>query len=70
MLAALRHQNLPRVIDYFVIDKEQFLVMDFIPGEDLGKRLKAEGARNWMTSCAGQPSYHPPWPICMPRTRR
>ncbi len=45
LLAALRHQNLPRVIDYFVIDKEQFLVMDFIPGEDLGKRLKAEGAQ-------------------------
>jgi len=45
LLAALRHQNLPRVIDYFVIDKEQFLVMDYIPGEDLGKRLKVEGAQ-------------------------
>ncbi len=45
LLAALRHQNLPRVIDYFVIEKEQFLVMDFIPGEDLGQRLKAEGAQ-------------------------
>ena len=45
LLAALRHQNLPRVIDYFVIGKEQFLVMDYIPGDDLGKRLKAEGAQ-------------------------
>lgn len=43
LLAALRHQNLPRVTDYFVIDKEQFLVMDFIPGDDLGQRLKEEG---------------------------
>lgn len=45
LLAALRHQNLPRVTDYFVIEKEQFLVMDYIPGDDLGKRLKAEGAQ-------------------------
>ena len=43
LLAALRHQNLPRVTDYFVIEKEQFLVMDYVPGEDLGKRLKVEG---------------------------
>jgi serine/threonine protein kinase/Tol biopolymer transport system component len=43
LLAALRHQNLPRVTDYFVIGEEQFLVMDFIPGDDLGKKLKEEG---------------------------
>ncbi|MCB2209513.1 serine/threonine-protein kinase [bacterium] len=43
LLAGLRHPNLPRVTDYFVIGKEQFLVMDFIPGDDLGKRLKTEG---------------------------
>lgn len=43
LLAALRHQNLPRVTDYFVIGKEQFLVMDYIPGDDLGQRLKEEG---------------------------
>jgi eukaryotic-like serine/threonine-protein kinase len=43
LLAALRHQNLPRVTDYFVIGKEQFLVMDYIPGDDLGQRLKNEG---------------------------
>ena len=45
LLAALRHPNLPRVTDYFVIDKEQFLVMDFIPGDDLNKGLKAQGAQ-------------------------
>lgn len=45
LLAALRHPNLPRVTDYFVIDKEQFLVMDFIPGDDLNKGLKAQGVQ-------------------------
>ncbi len=45
LLAALRHQNLPRVIDYFVIGKEQYLVMDYVPGDDLGERLKSEGTQ-------------------------
>lgn len=45
LLAKLKHQNLPRVTDYFVIDKEQFLVMDYVPGDDLGQRLKEEGAQ-------------------------
>ncbi len=40
LLASLKHPNLPRVTDYFVIGNEQFLVMDFIPGDDLGKRAK------------------------------
>jgi len=40
LLASLKHPNLPRVTDYFVIGSEQFLVMDFIPGDDLGKRSK------------------------------
>jgi len=43
LLAALRHQSLPRVTDYFVIGEEQFLVMDYIPGDDLGLKLKEEG---------------------------
>jgi serine/threonine protein kinase/Tol biopolymer transport system component len=46
LLAALRHPNLPRVTDYFVIDKEQFLVMDFIPGDDLNQGLKENGAQS------------------------
>ena len=40
LLASLKHPNLPRVTDYFVMGNEQFLVMDFIPGDDLGKRAK------------------------------
>ncbi len=43
LLAALRHKGLPRVTDYFVIEKEQHLVMDYIPGEDLNQRLDAQG---------------------------
>lgn len=35
LLASLKHPNLPRVIDYFTEDESQFLVMDYIPGEDL-----------------------------------
>jgi len=44
LLAALKHPNLPRVTDYFVIGSEQYLVMDFIPGKDLNERIKADGA--------------------------
>ncbi len=41
ILASLRHPNLPRVFDYFVIDQQgQYLVMDYIAGDDL---------RQWMT---------------------
>ena len=41
ILANLRHPNLPRVFDYFVIDQQgQYLVMDYIEGDDL---------RQWMT---------------------
>lgn len=40
ILASLRHPNLPRVFDYFVIDQQgQYLVMDYIEGDDL---------RQWM----------------------
>ncbi len=44
LLAALRHPNLPRVTDYFVIEQQgQYLVMDYIQGEDLKKRIEREG---------------------------
>lgn len=39
-LAGLRHPVLPKVSDHFLEGDEQFLVMDFIEGEDLSKRLK------------------------------
>lgn len=35
LLSRLRHPVLPRVTDYFIVDGEHFLVMDFIPGDDL-----------------------------------
>lgn len=38
LLAGLRHPNLPRVTDHFILDGRQYLVMDFIEGEDLHQR--------------------------------
>jgi eukaryotic-like serine/threonine-protein kinase len=35
MLAKLRHPNLPRVVHYFVAEGNEYLVMDYIPGDDL-----------------------------------
>jgi serine/threonine protein kinase/uncharacterized protein YjiK len=35
LLNGLRHSALPRVIDYFADESGHFLVMEFIPGEDL-----------------------------------
>lgn len=44
LLAGLRHSNLPRVTDHFVIEGQgQYLVMDFIAGEDLKQRLNRLG---------------------------
>jgi len=44
ILASLRHSNLPRVTDHFVIEGEgQYLVMDFIQGGDLRERLERGG---------------------------
>lgn len=44
ILASLRHPNLPRVTDHFVAEGEgQYLVMDFIQGEDLREKLERGG---------------------------
>ena len=44
ILASLRQPNLPRVSDHFVIEPQaQYLVMDFIEGEDLRQRLDRLG---------------------------
>jgi eukaryotic-like serine/threonine-protein kinase len=44
MLAGLRHPNLPRVTDHFVIpDQGQYLVMDFIEGDDLKQLIAKRG---------------------------
>jgi Tol biopolymer transport system component/serine/threonine protein kinase len=38
LLASLRHPNLPRVTDHFILEGRQYLVMDFIEGVDLHTR--------------------------------
>lgn len=43
LLASLRHPSLPRVTDHFMIGTEQYLVMDYIPGDDLAQILKEDG---------------------------
>jgi serine/threonine protein kinase len=43
LLANLRHPALPNDIDHFSEDDEQYLVMEFIPGEDLGQLLELRG---------------------------
>jgi serine/threonine protein kinase len=44
ILASLRHSNLPRVTDHFVIEGQgQYLVMDYIAGEDLRQRMTRLG---------------------------
>jgi serine/threonine protein kinase len=44
ILASLKHPNLPRVTDHFAIpDQGQYLVMDFVNGEDLKDRIEKKG---------------------------
>lgn len=44
ILASLRHPNLPRVTDHFVVEGQgQYLVMDYIDGEDLRQRMDRVG---------------------------
>ncbi|MCE1253017.1 MAG: serine/threonine-protein kinase [Anaerolineae bacterium] len=63
LLARLRHANLPRVIDYFLSEDIQCLVMDYIPGSDLRDVLKQQGAQPlervlaWATQLASALSY-------------
>ncbi|MGE5361091.1 MAG: protein kinase domain-containing protein, partial [Bacteroidales bacterium] len=40
ILAELRHPSLAAVTDHFLDDAGQFLVMAFVPGDDLGARLR------------------------------
>ncbi len=40
-LAQLRHSVLPKVSDHFLENEQQFLVMDYIEGEDLATRMKS-----------------------------
>ena len=44
LLAGLRHPNLPRVTDHFVIPGQgQYLIMDYIEGESLAALLRQRG---------------------------
>ncbi len=42
ILARLHHPNLPRVMDHFSFEGQQYLVMDFIEGEDLWQIVKQQ----------------------------
>jgi len=42
LLNSLKHPALPRVSDHFEEDNSQFLVMEYIPGEDVGSILEHE----------------------------
>ncbi len=43
ILARLRHPGLPRVIHHFSFEGQQYLVMDFIEGENLWEMVKQQG---------------------------
>jgi serine/threonine protein kinase len=43
LLARLRHPVLPKVIDHFTEPSGQFLVMEYMPGDDLGTLLDKRG---------------------------
>jgi serine/threonine-protein kinase len=45
VLARLDHQNLPKVSDFFSINFRDYLVMDYVPGEDL-RTLMLDAKRN------------------------
>ena len=42
LLNSLKHTALPRVSDHFLEDAEQYLVMEYIPGEDLAFLLERD----------------------------
>lgn len=43
LLNSLKHSALPRVSDHFLESEGQFLVMEYIQGEDLGRMLEERG---------------------------
>lgn len=75
ILASLRHPNLPRVTDHFVVQGEgQYLVMDFVEGEDLREILEREGpvsvakALPWFVEVADALAYlHSRTPVILHR---
>jgi serine/threonine protein kinase len=65
ILAGLRHPNLPRVSDFFAIPGQgQYLVMDFVEGQDLeelrcaaGGRLPEAQALHWIAQACDALGY-------------
>ncbi len=64
VLANLSHPNLPRVTDHFILPGQgQYLVMDFVEGDDLASILKQRGpvppeqAIAWILQVADALSY-------------
>lgn len=64
LLAQLMHPNLPRVNDHFTIPNQgQYLVMDFIRGEDLQTKIERDGpispaqALTWISQIADALTY-------------
>lgn len=62
LLAGQRHLNLPRVTDHFILEGRQYLVMDFVEGEDLHARSKrmpatVEEAVQWASAVSDALSY-------------
>jgi eukaryotic-like serine/threonine-protein kinase len=65
ILAGLRHPNLPRVTDYFTVQGQgQYLVMDYVEGQDLeelrilaGGRLPEAQAVEWISQVCDALSY-------------
>jgi serine/threonine protein kinase len=40
VLARLRHESLPKILDYFNADQTQYIVMEYVDGQDLGEMLQ------------------------------
>jgi serine/threonine protein kinase len=67
VLARLDHPNLPKVSDFFSIDNQDYLVMDYVPGNDLraimiearqhDRFIPEEDALNWANQLANALTY-------------
>ena len=78
VLARLDHPNLPKVSDYFSIENRDYLVMDYVPGDDLldlvrqskrsGKKLPERDVLNWASQIAQALIYlHSQEPVILHR---
>ena len=74
VLKELRHQRIPKVLDYFNYEGHVYTVMDFIDGRDLGRMLREyhqfDGFQALVLCPKGQASWQMCWPIFIPGRRR